>query len=378
MLSDGRVLVVLLATGLAAGGARAQVAAVPAAAAPAPPAAGMAEITLRARVESLRAQLDSARKSAETTRIRVKVGMIPPADAEKAEERVKVLEAALKESEARLQREDRLVALERPLNLRLTDASLRQAAIALSEAAGLPVVVDEGVSGDKRLTLDARGVTLGLLLETLAEKSDLMIAPDEKGVRIQRWPVLEVDGRQVVRRSTMAPWSDEWVRYLPTADVWPVGLLQEAAPDPNAPAAPVPATPPRAPVAPRLPFSFVQQFGGMPGGGVSLAPVGDRNVVVAEPGVGEKGEAGYWLTVYRLEGDGLRKLSSVFHPSRSPQPSPRGFFFNAPYVERRLEIRPPGNRFYVRPGVPVQPVQPVLPRVEKPARPTPPPPGPPK
>ena len=51
------------------------------------------------------------------------------------------------------------------------------------------------------------------------------------------------------------------------------------------------------------------------GGPVSIAPLGDRIVVLAETGPGPHGEPGVWLTVYRLDGLALKKVSATFHPA---------------------------------------------------------------
>src|SRR5437773_5724549 len=47
-------------------------------------------------------------------------------------------------------------------------------------------------------------------------------------------------------------------------------------------------------------------------GGVALTASGNL-VVLAEPGPGPHGERGLWLTVYRLEGANLEKVTSTFH-----------------------------------------------------------------
>lgn len=46
-----------------------------------------------------------------------------------------------------------------------------------------------------------------------------------------------------------------------------------------------------------------------------VTALSERSFVIAEPGLGPKGEVGVYLTVYRLEGNSLREVSSVFHKS---------------------------------------------------------------
>jgi hypothetical protein len=45
---------------------------------------------------------------------------------------------------------------------------------------------------------------------------------------------------------------------------------------------------------------------------LALTALGDRMVVTAQPGAGPQGEAGVWLTIYRLEGNQLKKVGSTF------------------------------------------------------------------
>jgi hypothetical protein len=291
---------------------------------------------------------------------------------QEAEARLRLAQAGLSEAEAKLARETRLSILERPIDVKLTQASVQQAALVLSEAAGMAVIVDAGVELDKRLSVDAKGVTFGLVLETLAKQTNLMLAPDAKGIRITTWPTLEVDGQKTVRKSAYAPWSEEWATYLYCAGgslgqsapfgsgggvVYsrggPDGFGTEApAPAAGAPVQNIPA--PFAGGAPGLsgttaadpvqyqgggtfgtvgPGGYGSGFivpGGYPGmgmaalpqaaGNVAVTSLGDRAFVVAEPGVGQQGERGSWLTVYRLEGNQLRKISSTFH--QHPQGGP--------------------------------------------------------
>lgn len=276
----------------------------------------------RARLGALRQQLAIDRQALERARARFAAGRIEQDDVLKAEGRVRMTEQSIEQLQEKAAREAQLLLLQRPVNIRLTDASLKQAAVAISQAAGLPVMVDADVPAEKRLTVDAKGVTLGLVLETLAQKADLMLAPDPKGIRMTDWPVIEVDGQKMVRRSDLAPWSEDWTGYLyygglhdargPFASGGGV-VISRGAPQGFAEA----VTPPVA--VPGDAAALVpQHFAGFPrlGGGVSISPLGDRNVVVAEPGSGPAGEAGFWLTVYRLEGERLKKVSDTFHPAR--------------------------------------------------------------
>src|SRR5439155_9686666 len=80
------------------------------------------------------------------------------------------------------------------------------------------------------------------------------------------------------------------------------------------------------------PSIYTAPFGtGMPGmigagaGPLALTASGNM-VIVAEPGSGLNGERGLWLTVYRLDGTELHKVTSTFHRAaaapRGPMPAP--------------------------------------------------------
>lgn len=348
------ILAVLLATGFTLRAATAQ-SAPPSATKPAGAAetriAGTISLRglnsgLRDQVQMLRLQLEGARKTLDITKARYQAGVETAAEMTRAESEFNVVEAQLKEAVVRLDRETRLAMLEKPVDVKFTDASLRQAAVVIGNAAGLPVLVDDKIPVDKRFTLDAKGVSLGLLLETMAQKTDLMLAPDPKGIRLEQWPVLVVDGQRSIRKSDNAPWSQDWVGYLffggrdvtgsqgPFASgggvLFSRGGPEEFATTVQVPVAPEGGLPPLAGVAPGAPNTFIRNypvpfaFGAGGGGPVSLAPIGDKSVVFAEPGSGPQGEVGYWLTVYRLDGDKLRKVSSTFHPSQNAS-GPRAF-----------------------------------------------------
>lgn len=348
------MLAVLLASGFALRAA-AQTAPNSATKAPPTPAETKAVTTLsfrglnsglRDQVQVLRLQVEGAKKSLDITRARYQAGVETSAEMARAESGFNVAEAQLKEAEVRLERETRLALLEKPVDIKLSDASLRMAAQVIGNAAGLPVLVDEKIPVDKRFTLDAKGVSLGLILETMAQKTDLMLVPDPQGIRLEQWPVLIVDGQRSVRKSESAPWSQDWVGYLffggrdatgaqgPFASgggvLFSRGAPEEFATTVQVPAAPEGALPPlQYGVGQGAPNTFIRTYpaplafaGG--GGPVSLAPIGDKSVVFAEPGSGPQGEAGYWLTVYKLDGDKLRKVSSTFHQSQNAS-APRAF-----------------------------------------------------
>jgi hypothetical protein len=259
-------------------------------------------------------------------------------------------------------------ALRRPVDAQLQDATLQQAAQALSQAARLPIRVDRAAATDKRLTLDARGVPLGAVLEAIAAQTELMIAPDGQGIIVKSWPALEINGQKQIFTGPRAPWSDEWGElpfFGPGMGLagGPEGLDSGASglggsyAGVRDPGVGMSGLGPPGGGAPMRGGAGTSGFGGpttgagmMGAGGPGMAPPGGggplpgmmggsmgaapaaasgvtvtvsasgNTVVVAEPGTNGAGEPGLWLTLYRLEGATLRRVSRAFHRSASLSP----------------------------------------------------------
>lgn len=241
-------------------------------------------------------------------------------------------------------REERLTGrgriLLRPVAVQLQNATVRQAADALSQATKLSIRVAGDVPDATRLTVQARGVTLGAVLEAIGRQTNLKLAPADDGVVISPWPMVEVNGQQQVFRGRMAPWSGEW-GLLPgyaSRDGWVFPGEAEASDTPAA--VPLPS------LDPALALPGTEAFGlpgerrtpeavnpgsdyGLGGSGlggarsnrslpspalaISTSSLGDRMIVVTEPGRGGDNQAGAWITVYRLEGAQVKKVVSYFH-----------------------------------------------------------------
>lgn len=218
------------------------------------------------------------------------------------------------------------------------------------------------------LTLDAQAVPLGTVLEAIAEKADLMIAPQGAGVDLKRWPHLN----DRVYRSTTAPWSSDW--GVPPTVIGQFGSLggiynpfgapigqsnngagtnsshgggfgnaAQGAAGHNQGAAgseggqdgfggfggfggsgSVPNNP-----------SGASSAGGFGGGAFrgavaasdrqfSMTSIGDHLIAIAEPGVGPGGEAGVWMTAYMFDSSGFHRMGRGFHAfsSRASAPGP--------------------------------------------------------
>jgi hypothetical protein len=201
------------------------------------------------------------------------------------------------------ERQRLMSTLDRPVDVELRDATLRQAAEALSQASGVKVEVDRSVAGEMRISMLARSTTLRTVLEQIARARQLMIAPAENGVILKPVPTLEVDGRRTtVMEMPFAPWSSDWgaaplaARGYATFAVAPGNLTTRVVQGDAAPALHVGAVASRA-----------------SSGTISVTALGSNTLVVAHPAPAG-GEAGIVLSVYRLEGTQLRLVSTTHHP----------------------------------------------------------------
>jgi hypothetical protein len=324
-------------------------------------------------------------------------------------------------------RRERLAPFMKPVTVSLTQATAEQAAEALTKASGTPVVFDPEMPAEQRFTVQARGVALGAVLEAMAQQANLQIVPEGPGAKLKPLPSLQVDGQRQLFRDSPSAWSREWgpmpsfgpgmmamnpygggmggVFGGPGGGIGvgglagggpgggiaggfpggglgpgaggdlagPIGDPGGFAQVPPPPGGGVPGGPP--------PGGFPGGFGGggfgpggpgfgrgFGGGPASIAALGERAVVVAEPGMGPNGEPGLWLTLYRVEGTQLRPSGSTFHASRGvgpggpggrPQPGPGGFRPGAPSPPRPGAAPGAGRPGSAGPpGVPTQPVPP--------------------
>jgi hypothetical protein len=333
-----------------------------------------------AKAEMLK-QLRLLETAIRKTQADVDAGKSQPSALEAQMETLGEMKSNLAAVEAQIQREALFEALQRPVELRLIDATVQQVAAALTKATQLPIVVDEQVSNEQRMTLNIRRVSLARVLQTVASSGNLMLAPygtPWKGVEIAPWPSLAVGNQRQTFFGPMAPWNEEW-GVSPTGDILlPPQPTEAVAGDPAvapggktpdieapAPGAAKPPTPdeptpgvtapsvkpetrrPEVPGLPRfqegpLPSPTPEGFGGMggfgggmgmgggyPGGGfgvplpaglaVSLTSPSPNLLVVAEAGV-KDGAGGVYLTLYRIDGGSLKRIGSTFHRFTGQQP----------------------------------------------------------
>lgn len=247
----------------------------------------------------------------------------------------------------------------RPVAVELKNATVRQAAEALSKATQVPIEVTADTPDDLRLTIQARGVSFGAVLQAIAKQANLKIAPGEKGIVLTSWPMVAVNGQFQLFKGVRAPWASEWgaLPGFQTGEGWefpgeaepPRPVYITELPPAGAPGGAVPLPPPGfPPTAPppavdphigTIPYPGPAQGFGLPGSdltrssrsvtssaamAISLASLGDRTFAVSEPGRGLEGQLGAWITVYRIEGTQLKKIAAGFHALRNATPNQGG------------------------------------------------------
>jgi hypothetical protein len=166
---------------------------------------------LSIRLTALKAQYDTLSRIASSARARVNAGiapsddmLIPTADAQVAASKLEQCTMALRNAQ-------RLEALAKPMDIVFKSASIRQAAEALSRAAGISITVDEGVPKNIYVKTQAHGVPLGAVLEVIADTAHLVIAPDDQGGLLLRVSGrISINGKSVAYDSLNLPWSEEW------------------------------------------------------------------------------------------------------------------------------------------------------------------------
>jgi hypothetical protein len=261
---------------------------------------------------------------------------------------VKSYEEAIERIKKQIPEAERRAPYQKPVDVTFENASVQQAAEALSRASGVPIKVDEGIPADTRLTVKARHVRLSTVLEGIARQAGLILNPDKSrdpGVIITAPSSLSISvngGAEVKQTGSRpsSPWSPEWGTppnrrvyiYAPTPELFDLNpafggvvpgttftsalatgdaardialraqgqALRESA---------------RALTIPRTSFSTLSKLNGITvGSGATVTSPSADTVVVSEPGKNDKGEKGYFITVYKIDKDGkLTKSSTTFH-----------------------------------------------------------------
>ncbi len=304
------------------------------------PVFGNLPVLTEQTIHQLKMDLERSRTRLERIRSLNKAGHASQDAIEQAEEEVSQKELELASADTAIAKARSLAAFRHPVDMEAKEATVQQVVATLSKACGIPVKVDPSVPANLRLTVEAHGVPFATVLESIASQANLMIAPPEDGtigVVIGTWPQLNVNGLKIKYVGPHAPWSNDW-------DVSPIdpkflGMTTQFAPQYDGMGTPFGGG------TFVLPHSHGAEGGGglnfngamgstsdIPflGGGINIsgekpgnAPsaatvtqLGNKGIVVSEPGVGPKGEAGLWLTMYWLNGTQLDRGASLFHAFR--------------------------------------------------------------
>ncbi|HLJ54212.1 MAG TPA: OmpH family outer membrane protein [Chthonomonadaceae bacterium] len=323
-------------------------------AAPAQPVAGQlaaqrmneADYNLKA----LAAELDGAEKHFARLQEQYKAGQVSMDELDGARERVEVLKVQYQRANRDRQFAASRAAFMKRVDLQVEHAKIGDVAKALSKAANVSIVVDRSVAADPgmAITMDVQGVPLAAVLESVAQKADLMIAPDGDGAILKRWP--RMNGRAY--HDPTAPWSADW-GVPPTMAMQgymsgyvgpamgaggpqpggqgvnpffgspgaqgrnPFGGGQGPQPGANpffgGPGLQPGQANPFQPGNPGTPGMNPGMAGMAPGMPVTMASLGDHLIAIAEPGV-SNGEGGVWITAYMFEGNGFHRVGRIFHP----------------------------------------------------------------
>jgi|GEM_PF-6323759 len=352
----------------------------PAAYATTPITIGQVVAALESDLTKLESALRVKLETLESVQQSFNAGLVTAINLTQAKEEAAQANSAVVEAQTRLQMAKRLLLLTRPVDVYFKDTSLVQAVESLSKASGLKItsapvpVVTPTLPGSAqpdqspaRLSVNAQGVPLSAVLETVAQTWGLLIAPDgNDAVVLKPLPVLQVNGQPRPVALPNYTWSDEWgipPTYSGTGfgwnpmsankgfSMWPSGgpFGQTAMPQPGVMPGGGDTSPKGNSATTKLPMPGVSQgntpigsmnipkldsgaFGpvmpfpyGIPSQGtpvaMSMAMARDRLdrliLVVADP-VSGMGSTGYWLTPYELKSDTgeIKRIgSSKFHPN---------------------------------------------------------------
>jgi hypothetical protein len=164
---------------------------------------------VNSRLSQLSADLNAANARLARTKDLYKAGNVSVEAVDDAQSKVDSIARELQRAERDRQTVAGRAAFRQPVDIQLDHAKVQDLARVLSRVSGISVKVDKNVPSDAStmLTMDAQAVPFASVLEAVAQKTDLMIAPDGSGVILKKWPHL--NGR--VYRSATAPWSSDWI-----------------------------------------------------------------------------------------------------------------------------------------------------------------------
>lgn len=245
-----------------------------------------------------------------------------------------------------------------PVSVRLNNATVKQMAEAISKVSKLSIRVDDSVSDTVRITLEAHRIPVATLLAAMARRAELLIARDKNpvGVLLTHPPMLKMDETPLlINASPTYPWTEDW--GIPPSDIVSLQSGRTADNYSSLPSTGIPSgfTTSEGLSSNTTPFTVFNASSAVnPAGGnqyqltntqasnLTYTSVGDSLLVVSEPGRGEKGESGVWLTVYRIEKSGsIGKVGTLFHAYKENSVS--NIFLNTPVRPGSAPTPTPGT-----------------------------------
>ncbi len=155
------------------------------------------------------AQLDEVKRTIE----RLERETLPSGSSERAK---RARESDLQGLRKRLAQLERMAPLQKKVDVKFENATVKQAAEALSKASGVRMTVDDDIPAETRLTVEARKIRLATVLESVARQAGLIIEPinldgkGDLGVSLTVPPMLRVNDKVQRFPSSPSPWSAAW------------------------------------------------------------------------------------------------------------------------------------------------------------------------
>ncbi len=213
----------------------------------------------------------------------------------------------------------RLVPFSKLVDVKFDNATIKQAAEALSKASGLQIRADDSIPESTRVTVEARKIQLSMVLESIARQSGLTIDPINKdrgdlGAFLTQPPMLRVNDKVTNYRPSLSVWSNAWgispTRRLIFSST-PLGTRAAQGGIGvygNGKSAEVYANTLKG-LSRTGTFTTLTTMNGETAvriaGDKTIKLAKDGTITIIEPGKNDQGEDGYWTTVYTNKANGL-------------------------------------------------------------------------
>lgn len=263
-----------------------------------------------------------------------------------AEARVESLEKARESLRKATERANRMAPLQKKVDVKFENATVAQAAEALSRASGVQIKVDDTIPDTTRLTVEARKVRLSTILESVARQAGLTIDPinlekGDIGVELVAPPMLRVNDTVQKFPTSASPWGDKWGtpptrRFIYTSRVPSVWNYTNGD---GAKIARAYTNGVSAEVMGNLSAlgqqhsALGQKYATVFSGNGTRTLFKDENgttievskpgtITIVEPAKNDKNEEGYWRTVYALKNGELVQQSRTWEKGKKPAVAP--------------------------------------------------------